>query len=166
MADTDFTLTKDYLHEIFEYKDGSLYYKIQTSPNSKIGKKVGSLTNRGYLSTTIKSKFYLIHRVIFFMFYGYLPKNLDHIDGNRLNNKIENLRPATFGQNAQNAKIRKDNKFNVKGVYWFKELKKWKVDIGINGKRKYIGVFEDLELAELVAQEARDKYHGKFARHN
>ena len=84
---------------------------------------------------------------------------------NRNDNSIENLRPAN-SKNQQNAKIRKDNKSGIKGVYWFAELKKWKVDIGVNGKRKYIGVFNDLELAELVAQEARDKYHGKFARHN
>ena len=165
MADTDFTLTKDYLHQIFEYKDGNLYYKKQTSPNSKIGKKVGSLTNRGYLSTTIKSKFYLLHRLIFMMFYGYIPEQIDHINGIRIDNNIENLRDSE-NRNQQNAKLRKDNKSGIKNVYWFKELNKWKVDISVNGKRKHIGVFEDIELAELVAKEARSKYHGKFARHN
>ena len=165
MADTNFTLTKEYLHQIFVYKDGDLYYKQKTSPNSIIGKKVGSLTNRGYISTTIKGKFYLVHRLIFMMFYGYIPKEIDHINGMRNDNKIENLRNA-INRNQQNAKLRKDNKSGVKGVYWFKELNKWKVDIGVVGNRKYVGVFDDLELAELVAQEARDKYHGKFARHN
>lgn len=165
MADIDFTLTKDYLLQIFEYKDGHLYYKQKTSPNSIIGKKVGSFTNRGYFSTTIKGKFYLIHRLIFMMFHGYIPKEIDHINGIRNDNRIENLRNAT-NKNQQNSKIRKDNKSGVKGVYWFKELNKWKVDVGVKGKRKYVGVFEDLELAELVAQEAREKYHGKFARHN
>ena len=164
MAEIDFTLTKDYLHQIFEYKDGNLYYKQKTGANSIIGKKVGCLTNKGYFSTTIKSKFYLIHRLIFMMFYGYIPSEIDHINGIRNDNRIENLRPAN-NQNQHNSKIRKDNKSGVKGVYWFKELQKWKVDIGICGKRKYIGVFKDLELAELVAIEARDKYHGKFARH-
>ena len=100
MADTDFTLTKDYLHQIFEYKDGNLYYKKQTSPNSKIGKKVGSLTNRGYLSTTIKSKFYLLHRLIFMMFNGYTPTEIDHIDRNKLNNHYTNLRWVSRFENA------------------------------------------------------------------
>lgn len=159
MADTNFTLTKDYLHEIFEYKDGNLY-------KLKNGKKVGSNHIKGYQHTKINGKQYLLHRLIYMMFNGYFPKEIDHINGNRSDNHIENLRPAIGGQNQQNSKIRKDNKSGAKNVYWFKELKKWKVDIRFNGKRNYIGVFEDLELAELVAQEARDKYHGKFARHN
>lgn len=159
MANIDFTLTKDYLYQIFKYKNGELF-------RLKNGLKVGSDHIKGYKHTTIKKKPYLLHRLIFMMFYGYMPNEIDHINGNRSDNRIENLRPATNTQNQQNAKIRKDNKSGAKGVYWFKELKKWKVDIAIKGKRKYIGVFDDLELAELVAQEARDKYHGKFARHN
>ena len=158
MADTDFTLTKEYLHQIFKYKDGELF-------RLKNGLKVGSNHIKGYKHTTIKKKPYLLHRLIFMMFYGYMPNEIDHINGIRNDNSIENLRPAN-SKNQQNAKIRKDNKSGIKGVYWFAELKKWKVDIGVNGQRKYIGVFDDLELAELVAQEARDKYHGKFARHN
>ena len=159
MADTDFTLTKDYLHQIFKYKDGELF-------RLKNNKKVGSNHIKGYKHTTIKGKRYLNHRLIFMMFYGYFPKEIDHINGIRSDNRIENLRSVVGPQNHQNSKIRKDNKCGVKNVYWFKELNKWKVDIRIDGKRKYIGVFEDLELAELAAQEARDKYHGKFARHN
>ena len=166
MADTDFTLTKDYLHQIFEYKDGNLYYKKQTSPNSKIGKKVGSLTNRGYLSTTIKSKFYLLHRLIFMMFHGYLPAYIDHIDGNQSNNCIENLREATLQQNNYNAKTRKNSKSGIKNVYWQKSTKKWGVALRTNKIYKYFGCFDDLELATLVATEARNKYHGKFAKHN
>jgi hypothetical protein len=158
MADNDFTLTKDYLHQIFEYKDGELF-------RLKNNKKVGSNHIKGYKHTTIKGKPYLNHRLIYMMFYGVIPPEIDHINGNRSDNRIENLRPAN-NKNQQNAKIRKDNKSGAKGVYWFKELKKWKVDVATNGKRKYIGVFEDLELAELVAQEARNKYHGKFAKHN
>ena len=159
MAENDFTLTKDYLHQIFEYKDGELF-------RLKNGKKVGSNHIKGYKHTAIKGKKYLLHRLIYMMFNGYFPKEIDHINGNRLDSRIQNLRSVTGSQNQQNSKIRKDNKSGIKGVYWFKELKKWKIDIRFNGKRKYIGVFEDLELAELVAIEARDKYHGKFARHN
>lgn len=165
MADTDFTLTKDYLHQIYEYRDGNLYFKKRMGQVGQIGKKVGCLNNKGYYATTINNTPYLIHRLIFMMFYGYFPKEIDHKNCIKTDNRIENLRPAN-NQNQHNCKIRKDNKSGAKGVYWFKQLNKWKVDVRINGKRKYIGVFEDFELAELVAQEARDKYHGKFARHN
>ena len=99
------------------------------------------------------------------MHYGYLPKYIDHVDGDSVNNRIENLREATNQQNAYNQKLRKNSTSGVKGVNWDKDTNKWRVRIQINGKHTHIGSFEDLMLAELVAVEARDKYHKEFARH-
>ena len=90
--------------------------------------------------------------------------DVDHIDSNRKNNRIENLRPATRSQNCSNTGIGKKNTSGCKGVYWKKDSKKWSVQIQANGKRINIGIFDNLELADLVAQEARDKFHGKYAR--
>ena len=157
-------LTKDYLTSLFKYNDGEIYWKISLSPRIKIGDKAGHLRNDGDRGTTINNKLYGNHRLIFMMFNGYFPIEVDHIDGNPINNKIENLRPATVNQNRQNSSIRKDNKSGCKGVYWKKDSKKWSVQIQANGKRINIGVFDNLELADLVAQEARDKFHGKYAR--
>jgi hypothetical protein len=165
MAENNFTPTQEYLRQIFDYKDGNLYFKKKIGSRGYIGKKVGSLTSKGYLYTTINKKGYLIHRLIFMMFYGYIPNQIDHIDGNSLNNFIENLRPATREENCQNAKLSIANTSGTKGVYWQKSTNKWAISISLNKKRLYFGCFDDLELAELVAQEARDKYHGKFARH-
>jgi hypothetical protein len=75
------------------------------------------------------------------------------------------LRPATYPENNRNARIRKDNSSGCKNVCWRKDRKKWVVGIRINGKRINFGFFDDLELADLVAHEARDKYHKDFARH-
>jgi hypothetical protein len=100
------------------------------------------------------------------MFYGYLPKYIDHIDGNPSNNKIENLREVTNSQNCKNSKISITNKSGVKNVHWNKENKKWRVQLTINGKTKCFGSYDNLDTAELVAQEARNKYHGEYARHN
>ena len=155
------------LKEMFDYHvDGHLVWKIKPAFRVKIGDKAGSVNSQGYYQISLKGSKFKVHRFVW-LWHGYeLDDEIDHIDGNKANNKIENLRAVKKSQNQWNSKIRKDNKSGAKGVYWFKELKKWKVDIRFNGKRKYIGVFEDLELAELAAQEARDKYHGKFARHN
>jgi hypothetical protein len=90
---------------------------------------------------------------------------VDHINGIQTDNRIENLRPATYLENNRNARIRKDNSSGCKNVSWRSDRKKWSVAIKINGKRKNLGCFVDLELADLVAHEARDLYHKDFARH-
>jgi len=158
-------ITQDYLNQLFEYRDGELYWKIKPSTNINIGAKAGHLNPTGYSQTSINNKRYRNHRLIFLMHHGYLPECLDHIDGNPSNNKIENLRAATFTQNQHNRKLGRDNTSGVKGVNWHKATKKWRVTISVNNKHKHFGCFDDLELASLVAQEARNKYHGAFANH-
>jgi hypothetical protein len=129
--------------------------------------------NKGqrYLRIGINGKPTALHRMIFLHQNGYLPKCLDHIDGNRENNKIENLREVTQQQNCLNSKHKSTSKSPYKNVYLQPPIKnpKWKrnwvVSLMVSGKRKYIGSFEDIELADLVAHEARDKFHGQYARH-
>lgn len=158
-------ITQELVKELFEYRDGDLYWKIRASQRVRAGDKAGKVEKRGYRAVSIKRKYYKVHRIIFLMFHGYLPLLVDHIDGNKLNNDINNLRPATHAQNCQNAKISKTNTSGYKGVTWDKENKKWMVQIHANGKNKKIGRFDDLELAGLVAAEARNKYHKEFANH-
>ena len=163
MAKKDSTLTQEDLNSLYEYKDGYLYLK-KTKGNKTAGEKIGHNHHSGYVYTTIDEKFYSVHRIIFAMHHGYFPKFIDHIDGNRSNNKIENLREATIFENNRNAKIRKNNTSGIKGVHFVEKHKKWVVQLQINKQKKYFGWYDNLELAELVAQEARSKYHGKFAR--
>jgi hypothetical protein len=157
-------LTQEYLHTLFHYKDGELYWKISLSNRVKIGDKAGFLNSNGYYNICIKNKNYTNHRLIYAMHNGCMPKIIDHIDGTRINNKIENLREATVSQNCQNGKLRKNNKSGVKNVHWYKRDKKWCVDLTVNGKLKNFGKFENLELAELVANEARKLYYGDYSR--
>ena len=99
------------------------------------------------------------------MHYGHCPALLDHKDGNPLNNHVHNLREATLSQNAINAKKFSTNKSGVKNVSWHKGTNKWVVKININKNTIHFGGYDDLELADLVAMEARDKYCQQFARH-
>jgi hypothetical protein len=158
-------ITKEYLHELFEYKDGELYWKLSPTNNVKTGKSAGSFCKRGYKFVGINKKVYRIHRLIFLMHYGYLPKIIDHKDNNKFNNRIENLREASTFENQQNRTVQKNNKSGIKNVAWHKHSSKWRVSIQVNKKRNFIGSFKDLELADLVATEARNKYHKEFARH-
>jgi hypothetical protein len=156
-------LSKEMLNELFEYRDGEIYYKVSRSRN-KAGSKAGTYRNHdNAYQVIINGKHYLTHRIVFMMHHGYLPQFVDHIDRNRSNNKIENLREATHSQNAHNSAIRKDSKTGIKNVSWNKVDKSWKVRIQANNTRITIGQFKDFELAELVAMEARHKYHGEYA---
>jgi hypothetical protein len=156
-------ITKEFLHQRFKYQNGFLFYKSKPANRIKIGDMAGYKNGDGYLVVEINHKCYGIHRLIFMMFNGYLPNEIDHIDNNRLNNKIENLRPATKFQNFLNRTKRSDNTSGVKGVYWHKDRKKWQVSLSVNKKSKYFGLFDNFELAKLVSIEARNKYHGNFA---
>ena len=159
-------ITQQLVKNLFDYRDGVLYWKIQPSNCVQVGDKAGALTGKGYLQTGINGKNYKNHRVIFLMHYGFLPAEIDHIDGNRTNNNIENLREATRSENNCNARTRADNTSGVIGVCWHKRDKIWQVRISVYGKEKYFGRYDNLEQAKLVAIELRSKYHGEFARHD
>lgn len=150
-------LTVEYLYKRFDYKNGNLYKKGGLKP------LLASID--GYRVVRIGTKMCKMHRIIFMMHHGYMPKIVDHIDGNTFNNKITNLREATQTENAQNRKIDKTNKSGFKNVNWHKKSQKWVVQISSFNKKIHVGLFDDVELADLVAQEARNKFHKSFANH-
>lgn len=150
--------------QLFNYVDGALYWKVSRSNRVCVGMRVGAADKNGYQAACINNKHYRTHRIIFLMHHGWLPAEIDHIDNDRRNNKIENLRPATREQNQFNVQRRRDNTSGVKNVSWASGNKKWQVAVR-HATGRYIKYVEDLELAALVAEEARRKYHGNFAKH-
>jgi HNH endonuclease/AP2 domain len=157
-------ITQELLHELFEYRDGELYWKVSRG-NARIGMKAGHTANNGYIMVGINKKYYLLHRLIFLMLKGHLPKYLDHIDNNKINNRIENLRECSLKQNSRNCATNINKRSGLKGVSWNSKLQKWAVRIRTDEGRKFFGYYFDKELAALVAEEARNKYHGEFANH-
>ena len=135
-------LTQEYIQSLFNYGDGFLYWKINKSQRIHIDDKAGTLNNTGYYSIGINGKIYRNHRLIFLYHYGYLPKQLDHIDRNKLNNKIENLREATQSQNMMNRKSFKNTSSQYKGVTWDRKNQKWLSQIKINKKLIHLGRFK------------------------
>lgn len=152
-------ITKDFLHKYFDYCNGDLIRKVFAR------KRYAKPKSSEYLCTVILGKTYKTHRLIFLYHYGYLPKQIDHIDGNKFNNNIENLRECLPCHNSQNIGIKKNNNSGLKGIAWENNRRKWRVRVNSHGKNVYSGRFKDLELAELVAIEARNKYHKEFANH-
>ncbi len=161
----DEILSQELVKKLFEYKDGELYWKVRTSNRITVGKKVGCKLKTNYIFTRINNKLIAVHRVIFLYHHGYLPKIIDHIDKNSLNNKIENLRECTRSQNALNSKKPLNNKSGVKGVCWHKAAKKWHARINLDGKKYDFGFFEKLEDAENIIKKMRIEIHGNFASH-
>jgi hypothetical protein len=158
-------VTQERLKELFDYQDGALIRR-------KDGRSaVIAMGVKRYERVSVDGKIQASHRMIYLWNHGHLPKTLDHIDGNRANNNIENLREATQQQNCLNRKHHSNSKSPYKNVYLQSPTKNaewkrnWVVRVTVGKKSKYFGSFEDLELADLVAMEARDKFHGQFARH-
>lgn len=158
-------ITQQQCLDLFDYKDGQLYWKVTRNNYVPKGTKAGCLDTKGYLSVRINRKKHMLHRVIFLMHKGYLPEYLDHINGNPLDNRIENLREATMAQNNYNKKMPKTNTSGFKNVFYDKDTKKWRVRINVNGVKVHFGYHKDLEVAKRVAIEAREKLHKEFARH-
>jgi len=165
-------ITQDQVKDLFEYREDGFLVRKRASMGNGIyaGRPVGNLNakalgsrNTRYVTTKIQGQHWCVHKLIYLYHHGHVPEQLDHINGNSLDNRIENLRPATSAQNMSNRKIFSNNTSGCKGVNWNKRNKKWQVSVGVNKKQKHIGYFDDFELAELVALEARDKYHGNFA---
>ena len=158
-------ITQEQLKNFFEYKDGNLHWKIKKCKNIIIGQIAGSYAPRGNIDIMINGKVYKAHRLIFLFHHGYLPKILDHIDGNPLNNKIENLREATNSQNMCNTKLRANNKSGVKGVMWDKRASKWRTFCTISQKQYSAGSYSDLDKAIESVRKLRESLHMEFARH-
>ena len=95
----------------------------------------------------------------------YRSEIIDHINGDRYDNHIENLREANTYQNRQNSRIYSTSKSGVKNVYWHQVMNKWCVSFTINYKRKIFGYYDDLEEAKQIATSMRDKYFKDFANH-
>lgn len=159
-------MNQDYLKELFYYKDGALYWKVNTGAKRVIGKRAGCLSKSvGYWKVKIHKKEYRLHRLIFLYHHDYLPDSvdIDHIDGNKTNNRIENLRLATRSQNCYNSKKRKNNKSGVKNVYWCSHSKKWVGRIRANKKIVFSRYYNTVEEAAKAIEKVRHKYHGEFA---
>ncbi len=161
-------ITQKRLHDLFEYReDGNLIRKVRTARCTKIGDVAGSLSSTGYIYVSIGGKRHRVHRMIFLYHHGYLTNGLqiDHIDGNPGNNRIENLREVTGSQNLMNSRVQKNNISGIKGVYWNKESRKWSAKISVNGKDIFLGYHDFKGEAAAVVKAAREKYHGEYARH-
>jgi hypothetical protein len=149
------------LKEVLNYNPdtGIFTWLVDRGANRTSGKIAGHIDCHGYRSIGIDGKYYKAHRLAWLYVHGEFPPNeIDHINGNGIDNRLDNLRPVTSSENSQNQKMRDNNKSGVMGVYWYNKSKKWLARIRVNTKEIHLGVYKDLELAALVRAEAEVKY--------
>lgn len=161
-------ITQDIVRELFDYIDSDLYWKMSKSQCIKMGDLAGNVESGGYRVIGINGKIYKSHRLIFLYHHGYIPEFLDHIDGNKLNNDISNLRAATLIQNGMNQKKHKSmngkaTSSDYKGVTWDKQREKWRARISIEGKLKHLGRFTNEIEAAKAYNTAAIKHFGDYA---
>lgn len=160
-------ITQEKLKELFDYReDGFLVRKYMANGRALADEEVGNDSGKGYYQTKIEGKRYLVHRLIFLFHHGFLPTFIDHIDGNRSNNRIENLRPATKEQNGQNMGKRKGTSTQFKGVSFAKGKGKWVAYISHNCKLIYLGIFSSPETAAFAYDGMALILFGEYARTN
>ncbi len=162
-------LTQKHLRELLVYRDGDLIWsaKVYGHGGQKKGHVAGTVSDagNGYLRRRIgiRGKIYMAHHLVFLYHHGFIPKQLDHIDRNPLNNRIENLRVADDSQQEANKKIRSDNKSGYRGVFWNKQKSKWHAKICKDKLHIDLGRFHSAESAAAAYNKAAKKLFGAFA---
>jgi hypothetical protein len=150
------------LNEIFDYYEGKLIWKKQIASKIKLGTTAGALSTK-YMRVRLFNKSYMLHRLIWVMLKGAIPygKLIDHINGDTLDNRIENLRLASLSENRVNS-TKSKGQGRFKGVYWFSKSGRWISSIRQDGKTQHIGYFDtEIEAAEAFVRRARI-LHGEF----
>jgi hypothetical protein len=159
--------TKEYVKDLFDYKEGKLLWKIRKANCIQIGSEAGYTANKGYKQVEIGGKAYYVHRLIWIWHNGFTGESqIDHINNNTSDNRIENLRSADNTQNAHNQKLAKNNKSGFKGVSWHNQMCKWRADITIKGKKKHLGLFDKLEDAAKAYDIVATEYFKEYAKIN
>ncbi|ACL81357.1 putative HNH endonuclease [Sulfitobacter phage EE36phi1] len=160
--------SRETLLKLLQYdpKTGSLYWKERSEEFSDhirfnkryAGKPAFTCISRGYQTGTIEGVHYKAVRVIWKMVHGYDPEVIDHIDGNKLNNRISNIRNVTQVENTKNRANYKNNTSGYPGVNWIARLQKWQVTTGGAKHRKYHGTYASLEEAISVKKQMEKDY--------
>lgn len=164
-------ITQTYLHSIFHYRDGMLYRKYNTANNKiKAGAAAGVLHKKtGYYRICIDGKRYPLHRIMYLYHHGVIPEVVDHIDCNKSNNRIENLRDANATWNNTNKKLQVNNSSGIKGISFYPKFNRIHAQIQVNMKKihkTFVPISEEnLKLAKEWLQEQREKLHGEYANH-
>jgi len=157
-------ITQTELKERLEYNpDTGLFTRLTDSGGGQYkGSIAGHINNgkgKGYVAMSVYGRNYAAHRLVWLYVHGYFPEFMDHINGCRHDNRLENLREVTRKTNAKNLGIRKSNTSGFTGVNWQKLDNKWQARITIGGETIQLGYFINIEDAIEARKAANIKYN-------
>lgn len=155
-------LFKEYLK--YNSDNGNFTWIKPTSKRVCIGTKAGTLDKDGYCVIKFNYKLYRAHRLAWFYMYDVWPsQQIDHIDGNKLNNSITNLRDVNSQTNMENIKnVGRSNTSGMLGVSFHKHKKKYMANIKVNKKTMYLGSFNKAEDAQSAYLKYKQQYHAGY----
>lgn len=157
-------MSREYLEKLFTYEDGFLIWKPRDSArwnSANAGNRAGYMEKSGYTRGTLAGKRHLVHRIIWTLVNGSPPEgNLDHIDGDRSNNKIENLRACSAKQNQGNRRHSKNNTSGYRGVSF--NYGKFVARLRKGKTLLHLGCFDTAEDAAAAYRQAAIEYFGEF----
>jgi hypothetical protein len=144
---------------------GRFVWRYSIRGHIKQGYEAGCLDQRGYWVLSLDGNHYLAHRVAWFWVYNEWPKGeIGHINLERSDNRIDNLRDVSHSINQHNGRPYKNNKSKLKGVTYLKAKKKWMAQIQRDKKHFYLGLYKTAQKAHCAYCRAAEKHYGKFAR--
>lgn len=142
---------------------GELHWTCEGGFNRDISKTAGTVLGDGYKAISTTFGVIKVHRICWYLHYGYWPDNyLDHVDGDKTNNRITNLRLVTNQQNSFNSKPHKDGSSKYKGVTFDKKNGKWFSRICRDGKTKFLGYFTEEKDAAIAYNKAAKELFGEY----
>ena len=154
-------ITQKTVRALFDYRDGELIRPRDAGRRWKAGTAADYKRPDGYGQVRVAEKLHYTHRVIWLWHHGEMPKYIDHADGDRRNNRIENLRAATWAQNQRNTGKRRQGTSKYKGV--FRAAQKWLAQICHESKTRHLGSFDTELEAALAYNAAALELSGEFA---
>lgn len=147
---------------LYYYQDGYLFRKVRTAPRVRLDELAGTLRKDGYRQLKILGKWFMEHRVIYEMHFGKIAEGLqiDHINRDRADNLLSNLRVVSSYDNVANSGMLCTNTSGLKGAHFSKVANKWQAQIGDGKRRVHLGYYDTAEAAHEAYQEAYFAKHG------